>query len=71
MKKLSTTKAVKHNLCVYSMSTLWPFDSIEYKYDVYRGVDYTNKLMIKAIIKLMVIVITLVNTAVMHIAYEI
>ena len=56
---------------MYSMSTLWPFDSIEYKYDAYRGVDYTNKLMIKAIIKLMVIVITLVNTAVMHIAYEI
>ena len=53
------------------MSTVWPFAGIEYKYDVYRGVGFTNKLIIKAIIKLMAIAIILVNTAVMHIAYVI
>ena len=37
--KLSTTKVDDHIICGYSMSTIWRFDSIENKYNVYRGED--------------------------------
>ena len=49
LKKSSTAKVGKHIPCGYSISTGWPFDGIENKYDVYRGVDYTNEQMIKLI----------------------
>ena len=36
--KLSTTK-VDDIICGYSMCTIWRFDSIENKYNAYRGED--------------------------------
>ena len=39
VEKLSTIKLGEHIPCGYSMSTIKTFDSIENKYDVYRGED--------------------------------
>ena len=36
-EELSTTKVDEHISSGYSMSTIWTFDGIENKYDVYRG----------------------------------
>ena len=35
-----TTKIVEHFACGYSMSTIWAFDHIESKHNLYRGKDY-------------------------------
>ena len=31
----SATKIGRHNLCAYSMSTIWAFDNIEHKHTLY------------------------------------
>ena len=41
--KSSTTKVVQHIPCRYSVSTIWTFDGIQNKYNVYRGKDCTKK----------------------------
>ena len=41
-EKSSTTKIP----CGYSMSTKWPFDTIENTHSVYRGKDFTKKFCI-------------------------
>ena len=42
-EKLSTTKVDEHIPCGYSTSTIWTFDDVENKYDVYRGEDCIKK----------------------------
>ena len=38
--KLSTTKVSQHTPCGYLVSTIWTFDGIKNKNDVYRDKDY-------------------------------
>ena len=42
-EKSSTTKVGEHIPCGYSMSTIWKFDGIENKHDVYSGEDCMKK----------------------------
>ena len=39
MKPVGPTKVGKYIPCGYSVSTIWAFDGIENKHDVYRGKD--------------------------------
>ena len=46
-KRSSTTKVCKHIIpCGYSIFTIWTFDGIENKHDVYRGKDCIKKFFI-------------------------
>ena len=40
----STTKIGERIPCVFSMSTIWAFDRIENKHNLYRGKDCMKKL---------------------------
>ena len=42
-EKSSTTVIGEHIPCGYSMSTIWAFDSIEYKHTLYRGKNCLKK----------------------------
>ena len=42
----SKTIIVEHIPCGYSMLTIWDFDSIENKHNLYRGEDYMKKNML-------------------------
>ena len=44
-KRSSTTKVGKHIPCGYSIFTIWTFDGIENKHDVYRGKDCIKKVL--------------------------
>ena len=39
----SATKIAAHIPCGYSMSTIWTFDGLENKHDLYRGEDRIEK----------------------------
>ena len=44
-EKLSATKISKHIPCGYLIrSTIWTFDGIKHKHDVYRGEDCMKNL---------------------------
>ena len=45
-KRSSTTKVGKNIPCGYSIFTIWTFDGIENKHDVYRGKDCIKKFCI-------------------------
>ena len=42
-EKSSTAKVSEHILCDYLMSTIWAFDDIKNKHDLYRGKDCMKK----------------------------
>ena len=42
-EKSTTTKIGEHNICGYSMPTIWGFDHIEDKHILYRGKDCMKK----------------------------
>ena len=42
-EKSSTTKLGEHIPCGYSMSTIWNFDEIENKHDVYWDEDWIKR----------------------------
>ena len=42
LEKPSTMKITEHIPCGYSMSTIWRFDYIENKHNLYRGKDCIN-----------------------------
>ena len=48
LKKTFTTKVGEHIPCEYSMSTIWTFDGIENKPDVYRG-EYCMRKICKTL----------------------
>ena len=45
-EKLSIAKIGEHIPCVYSVSTIWTFDGIGNKHDIYRGEDCMEKFWV-------------------------
>ena len=67
-EKLSTRKQGEHILCGFSISSVFAFDDIVNKRDVYRGKDcMKNLLIVNNFIKLEVIVIIQVAHNILHI----
>ena len=43
-ENFSTTKVDEYNPCCHSVSTIWRFDPIENKHNLYRGRDFMKRL---------------------------